>query len=81
MLAMSGLPGLRVLPVICLIHAARYLVVVAAQLVLEALQLVVEVFVGDVTLSQRLVLFVEFLVGQRTEVAKCACNAVKNAHA
>ena len=81
MLTMDGLLWLWVLAGVCLVHAARYLFVVPVQLFVEALQLIVEVFVGDVTQPQRLVLVLEFLVGQRPEVTKCASNAVKNAHA
>jgi hypothetical protein len=49
-----------VLAVVCLVCAAHHLLVVAVQLV-------VEVFAGDVTQPQRLALFCEFLVGQPVE--------------
>jgi hypothetical protein len=81
MLATPGLSWLWVLASVCLVCAAHHLRVVAAQLVVEALQLIVEVFVGDVTQSQRFALFFEFIVGQRAEAPKCAFNTVKNAHA
>ena len=81
MLATPGLSWLWVLAGVCLVGAAPHLRVVAAQLVVEALRLIVEVFVGDVTQSQRFALFFEFLIGQRAEAPqmrvqyrqKCPC--------
>jgi hypothetical protein len=63
-----------VLTVVCLVFTARHLVVVAVHLVVEV------VFPSDVTSPQRLMLFFEFLVGQRAEASGCASDAVKNAH-
>ncbi len=81
MLATPGLSWLWGLAGVCLVFTAHHFRVEAAQFVVEALQLIVEIFVGDVTQSQRFALIFEFLVGQRAEAPKCAFNTVKNAHA
>ena len=73
MLAMPGRWWVRVLAFVGLVCTAHHLFVVTVQLV-------VMIFAGYVTQSQCLVLFFEFLIGQRVEAAQCARNGVKYAH-